>query len=105
MLTVHGCSIEFRSDGTGAVNYWGSGEDMEEVETCREFRWRSTGDFVIDVCPCDGNIHEDDWGLVEYDFKVKRSSYGKRIVLMYSKGGPFNDDGFWQSLHPVELVG
>ncbi len=105
MLTVYGCSIEFRSDGTGAVHHWGSDEDMDEVETLREFRWRSKGDFVIDVCPCDGNFHEDNWGHVQFDFKVKRSPYGKRIVLMYSKGGPFNDDGFWQSPHPVELVG
>ncbi|MGD0899384.1 MAG: hypothetical protein ABR915_16220 [Thermoguttaceae bacterium] len=109
MLTIYGTSIEFRKDFTGRVRTWGWGDDDNSAVE-RDFRWQCVGDFSIDVQPVDGDINPEDWGIVEYDFRVSRSAYGTRQLLMYrihSKDGPaVNSDepGFWWSSHAVALV-
>ena len=105
-LTDYGCSFEFREDFTGTAVTWGYDDD-DDSEAKRDFRWRVVGDFSIDVHPVDGEVNPDDWGILNYEFKVSRSSNGTREMLMYSTNAPEMDNadpGFWWSPHPVTLV-
>lgn len=111
MLTVYGCSIEFRKDATGTARTWGYDEESSVADSTCEFRWRSVGDFAIEVYTCGENKNDESWesefcGIIEFDYLVTRSVYGHRIVLMYSKSGPgynVGETNFWLSTHPVEL--
>jgi hypothetical protein len=96
-LTEYGSSIEFRRDFTGTIYTWG----LDDEEIYRDFRWKVVGDLSIDVQPIDGDLNPDDWGVIEYDFKVARTAYGRRRVLMYSTIQP---PGFWWSAHPMALA-
>ena len=104
-LTIYGCSIEFCRDFTGTVCTWGYEDDESETE--RHFRWQCAGDCAIDVQPEDDDVHPEDWGRIDYDFRVTRSPHGRREVLMYSKNEPQphpEEPGFWWSTHGVTLV-
>ena len=105
-LTLYGTQFEFRNDSTGTIISWGYDEDGDE-EGQHEFHWKSVGDFAVDIQPVEAAQCEDDWGLIEYDFRAVRSPYGHRVVEMYSKDGATYDGrapGFWWEAHGVELV-
>ncbi len=102
--SLYGTAFLFREDATGSVRSWGH-EDGADVE--QEFRWTSVGDFKIDIQPVAETTYPEDWGVVEYGFRVARGPYGDRLVLMCSTNQPAiegREPGFWQSMHPVALA-
>ncbi len=104
---MYGTSIEFRKDFTGTVCAWDCLGYDDASETGRDFQWQCVGDLSIDVQPVDGDLHPEEWGVLKYDFRVSRSAYGKRQVLMYSTDIQEIDGkerGFWLAGHAVTLV-
>jgi len=75
-------AIEFRSDGTGDIEYSGMQSLAEGPELFQhEFEWKSVGECEIDVI-CKYSDDEFDQRLIKYEFQIECDNYGINELLL-----------------------